>query len=122
MKENVLYLDNSEINVVNTKSERLIVRIINYLNENYTSQIRLEQLADKFFINKYYLQHLFKKHMGVTVMEYVTNKRILKIQCLMEEGCKISVAANMCGFNDYSSFYRAYVKHTGTKPSYKSNK
>ncbi len=105
------------LKLYNVTGEKLIVRIINYINDNLTSHIRLEKLAENFFISKYHLQHLFKKHTGIPVMEYIIRKRILKAQLLIDEGYKASLAANMCGFNDYSSFYRAYIKHTGTKPS-----
>ncbi len=110
------------LKLLNVTGEKLIVRIINYINENLTSQIRLDQLAENFFISKFHLQHLFKKHTGIPIMEYIIRKRILKAQLLIDEGFKASMAANMCGFNDYSSFYRAYVKHTGLKPSDKFNK
>ena len=110
------------LKLLNVTGEKLIVRIINYVNENLTSQICLEQLAKNFYISKYHLQHLFKKHTGIPVMEYIIRKRILKTQLLIDEGYKVSNAANMCGFNDYSSFYRAYVKHTGSKPSDNFNK
>ena len=105
------------LKLLNVSGEKLIVRIINYINDNLTSPMHLEELAEKFYISKFHLQHLFKKHTGIPIMEYITRKRILKAQLLINEGYKASNASNMCGFNDYSSFYRAYIKHTGLKPS-----
>lgn len=118
----ILLRNKYSLKLYNLSGEKLIVRIINYINDNLTSQIKLEQLSERFFISKYHLQHMFKKHTGIPIMEYIIRKRILKAQQLIEEGLKTSKAASICGFNDYSSFYRAYVKHTGTKPSDKINK
>lgn len=101
----------------NETGEKLITCIVNYINENISTQFRLEELADKFFISKYHLGHMFKKHTGLPVMEYVIRKRVVMAQQLISEGCQASTAAAMCGFNDYSAFYRAYTKYIGTKPS-----
>ena len=105
------------INPGHESSEKLIIRIVNYINENISTQLRLEELADKFFISKYHLGHMFKKHTGLSVMEYIVRKRVVMSQQLISEGCQASTAATMSGFNDYSAFYRAYTKYLGTKPS-----
>ncbi len=105
------------INPGHETGEKLITRIVNYINENISTQLRLEDLADKFFISKYHLGHMFKKHTGLPVMEYIIRKRVVMAQQLITEGCQASTAATMSGFNDYSAFYRAYTKYLGTKPS-----
>ena len=97
--------------------EKLITRIVNHINENISSQLRLEELAERFYISKYHLGHMFKKHTGLPVMEYIIRKRVVMAQQLISEGSQASTAAIMCGFNDYSAFYRAYTKYIGTKPS-----
>ena len=48
------------------ESPDLISRVVNYINENISSQFRLEELAEMFFISKYHLGHIFKKHTGMT--------------------------------------------------------
>ncbi len=101
----------------NETGENLITRILNYINENISTQFRLEELADKFFISKYHLGHMFKKHTGLPVLEYIIRKCVVIAQQLISEGCSASTAAVMSGFNDYSAFYRAYTKYIGTKPS-----
>ena len=60
---------------------------------------------------------MFKKHTGLPVMEYIIRTRVVMAQQLILEGCQASTAATMCGFNDYSAFYRAYTKYIGSKPS-----
>jgi AraC-like DNA-binding protein len=96
------------VNPGHDSGEKLITRIVNYINENISSQFRLEELAEMFFISKYHLGHVFKKHTGMPVMEYIIRKRVVMAQQLISEGCAASIAATMSGFNDYSAFYRAY--------------
>jgi len=100
--------------------EKLITRIVNYINENIASPMRLEELAEKFYISKYHLGHTFKKYTGMPVMEYIIRKRVLMAQQLINDGYQTTSAATSCGFNDYSSFYRAYTKYIGVKPSEES--
>lgn len=96
---------------------QLITKIVHYINENISQPFRLEELAERFFISKYHLGHIFKKYTGLPVMEYIIRKRVMMAQQLIAEGCQASTAALMSGFNDYSAFYRAYIKYIGAKPS-----
>ena len=101
---------------------QLITKIVNYINENISQPFRLEELAERFFISKYHLGHMFKKYTGLPVMEYIIRKRVVMAQQLIAEGCQTSTAALMSGFNDYSAFYRAYTKYIGAKPSQEASK
>lgn len=90
--------------------------VILYINNHYTTDITLDILQDKFFISKYYLCRAFHKATGLTVHEYIRRKRLTKVRELRAEGLSIGDAAIQSGFNDYSSFYRAYQKEYGASP------
>lgn len=92
-------------------------KIKNYLDENYICELNLNALADEMFVSKYYICHLFKEQIGITVLDYVALKRISAIKELVARDINITDAFRKCGFNDYSSFYRAVKKYTGLKPS-----
>ena len=93
--------------------------IVKYINENYTSNIRLEDIAEKFFISKYHLCRIFKSATGLTVQGYIKQKRLSLARDLCSSGKSLSDAASMAGFGDYSGFYRTYVKEYGVKPKSK---
>ena len=95
----------------------LINGIIDYLNENLGEKISLDETAKTFFISKYYLCRLFKKHTGVSMLAYLNSKRIAKARHLIASGERATAVAYAVGFHDYSSFYRAYVKETGKPPT-----
>lgn len=90
--------------------------VISYINANYTENFNLDELAQKFFISKYHICRSFKKITGLTVHEYITEKRLLKAKELKSDGMNLTDAAVASGFNDYSSFYRAYTKKYGISP------
>jgi AraC-like DNA-binding protein len=95
----------------------LVSRIIEYFNENLDKKISLDETAKRFFISKYYLCRLFRRHTGGTVLAYLNSKRIAMAQHLISSGEPPTSVFYAVGFRDYSSFYRAYVKETGKPPS-----
>lgn len=92
-------------------------RIIRYLNKNLSANISLDDICRKFFISKSQLCRLFKKATGTTIWQYITIKRLNQARLLLREGEKPTKVCFECGFNDYSAFYRAYVKHYGHGPN-----
>jgi len=97
--------------------EELGARVIRYLNENMFTDISLDKLARRFYVSKYYICREFKRHNGISVHGYITQKRVMHAKWLIESGETASVAAAKVGFGDYSAFYRAYVKLVGTAPT-----
>ena len=89
---------------------------MSYINNNYNSNISLGDVAEKFFISKYHLCHMFKKATGLTVHRYITQKRITNVRESMGEGINITSAVINAGFSSYSSFYRSYIKEYGIPP------
>lgn len=95
-----------------------LVEIKNYLDEHYTDKISLDDLAERFFINKFYLSKIFKETYGTTVNNYLISKRITRAKQLLrftdmtvEE---IGVAIGMGGANYFSRMFR---KVEGSSPS-----
>lgn len=93
--------------------------IIQYISQNFTKPLTLEMLEKKFFISKYHLCHIFLKATGITVHQYITNKRFTYANELIKSGKNITEAASEAGFNNYSSFYRAYKNQFGSSPNKK---
>ena len=62
------------------------------------------------------LNRVFKSATGFSVWEYITGKRLASARNLIRAGVPATHAFTSCGFNDYSSFYRLYVKKFGVPP------
>lgn len=89
-----------------------------YLDENYQSPISLDQLATRAHISKGYICRTFKKQIGLSVIEYLTERRIqAAMQLLQNTDDKILTVALDAGFGDLSHFNRIFKKLTGLSPS-----
>ena len=96
-------------------------RVIRYINKNLHQPISLDDICEKFYLSKTQLCRLFKDATGTTVWKYITTKRLIKAKQLIESGeSPTHIYASQCGFSDYSSFYRAYVKYYGCSPTSQS--
>jgi AraC-like DNA-binding protein len=99
-----------------SSSNRKILALLNYLNENLAEDITIESLADRFYINRYYLMHTFKEETGYSIGSYLSTKRLLLARDLIAGGVPITTACYECGFKNYSTFSRAYHKLFGHTP------
>lgn len=80
-------------------------------------EITVERLAEHFFLSASQFTRLFKEATGAAPWAYITAKRLVRARELLQSGESAKRAAEVCGFNDYSVSYKAYVKHFGEKPS-----
>ena len=55
--------------------------------------------------------------MGISLMKYIRQKRLLMARHLLEKGERPLSIYSKCGFSDYTTFYKAYVKYFGKAPS-----
>ncbi|MBE7087956.1 MAG: helix-turn-helix transcriptional regulator [Clostridiales bacterium] len=95
----------------------VISKIINYIDENLDKRITLDTLNEAFNFSKSYISNEFKTHMKIPIMQYIRTKKILAAHKLIISGTKKAVVAEMFGFEDYSTFYRSYVKIMGFAPT-----
>jgi YesN/AraC family two-component response regulator len=91
--------------------------IVDYLKNHYEETIRLQELAERFFLSPSYMCHLFKQQTGFTLIDYLNLIRIRESQSmLMETGKKITDIAASVGFNNFSHFGKMFKKITLTSP------
>lgn len=95
----------------------VVTRVAGYLNEHFTERITLDSLAEKYYISKSHLNLTFRRAMGVTVMDYLTRRRVAYARQLLISGLPATQTAAAAGFGDYTSFYRNYVRHFGHAPN-----
>lgn len=97
-------------------NSNLIDDILVYINQHYKEDIDVSAIAEAFSIHKSYLSHLFSKHVGMSLWNYVILRRIHNFNDLLRKGLPIEEAAYQVGFQNYSNFFRLYKKHTGMTP------
>lgn len=102
--------------------ENIITHVTEHLDSHVTDELSLDKLAQRFFISKYYLCHAFRQQNGTSIHAYITSKRIVLAQQLLKDGESATSVARQVGFQNYSSFYRAYVKQLGRPPTVRTKK
>ena len=112
---NLLYISKEQYKEESISLD-LVDQVIQYINTYLYEDINIDVLADKFSINKTSLNYFFRKKNGYTIHHYITLKRLLSVQLLVQQGKSVVDAAMSVGFQDYSTFYRQYKKHFGHSP------
>ena len=101
-----------------TTSEQLVQDVVRFINANLARELPLDYIADHFFISKFYLSRVFKRHMNTTPHSYITQRRLAMAKHLLYDGLSPTEVYRRCGFADYSSFYRAFREQYGTSPKH----
>jgi AraC-like DNA-binding protein len=109
--------ETAEVNPENIAISDKISAIIDYINDHYQENLTLGKLAETFFISKYYLAHLFKKQLGISIGQYLQEIRLLNSVRMLELTNKsILDIALQNGFSTSRSFNEAFKKKNGITP------
>ena len=104
-----------------SKSEKnnLIDSIVTYIRENYKNPaLCLSKISDEFHISESYFSHMFKENMNVNFSVYLEDLRLTEAAHLIEKGeSGINEIALEVGYNNQTSFRRAFKKKYGVTPS-----
>ena len=99
-------------------SNEFINKIVEYIQQNACTIKSLDEIAKKFFINKYYLCHLFKKEKQTTIISFLQNIKIQKAAYLLiNTKNKISEICYKTGFNSEYYFSKCFSSTLGLSPS-----
>jgi len=108
----------SEAQKNNLKQKNLRVeRIISYIDANFETQIRLQDLAEQENLSPTHFSHLFTSLFGVTFQDYVNIKRMEQCIRLMPNKEKTLLEISYeSGFSDPKYMNRMFIKHYGFTP------
>ena len=114
----VLILSDLDINEEKTPEvkNKNVQRMLDFIKENLSYIHSVSDIASAMFFSGSYTRTLFKAEMGIGIMEYVRNKKVLLAHRKIRHGKKPSEIYTECGFSNYTSFYRAYVAYFGRPP------
>ncbi|MEE0944045.1 MAG: AraC family transcriptional regulator [Clostridia bacterium] len=88
-----------------------------YISENYNEDLRLEGLAEKYYMSPWHFSRLFKSVTGMGLNEYINIARIRAAeQLLSQTDLPITAVAAECGFNDSNYFSNVFKKIKGITP------
>lgn len=91
--------------------------VLEYIHQHLFEKITLQDISRATYIGKTQLCSLFKTAVGVSVYEYILQKRLYAAAFKIMDGISATKAAEECGFSTYSAFYKAYLKRYGVSPT-----
>lgn len=95
-----------------------IKMIKKYMDDNFQRNISREDLSQLVFLNADYLSRLFKKEMGVSISNYLIQKRIkLAKKLLISTKIPVSVISAQVGYDNFSYFSKVFKEKTGMTPN-----
>lgn len=102
-----------------SKEENQIKKIIEYVNNNYTSpDISIKKIADNFYFSQAYLTRIFKKSTGISPMKYIIMLRMRRaVELLNKESFSIAQIAYCVGYKNQFYFSKEFKNYFGVTPS-----
>ncbi|WP_411842322.1 helix-turn-helix domain-containing protein [Salinicoccus sp. HZC-1] len=95
-----------------------VKKAMDYIMLNLGQPIRLSQISKQIHVNPSHLSRKFKEESGITITEFITQKRIEEAELYLQKGnTSITDIAFILGFNDLNYFSKVFKKYTGYTPS-----
>ena len=108
------YIDMRDNAVLNND---ICCKVFDYIENNYSRQITLDEVAKLFYVSKSYFCRVFKHNFGKTFNNYVCIYRIEKA-CVFLKNTNLSVSeiSLKVGFNSFSFFDKMFKRYIGVSP------
>lgn len=103
-------------NIQKNSNKKSIIKVREYLDQNYYKDITLDEMAEMVKINSTYLSMLFKEQVGTTYIKYLTNVRLEKAKKLLNEDYKVKEVSEMVGYHNSRHFSELFKKTVGLTP------
>lgn len=100
------------------KHDSLLLPCLEYINANFASSLTAKEVANWMHLSDSTFYRYFKQIVGHSFKDYLTMIRIRNACSLLrDETVPISQIASMCGYSNYSVFYRAFLLEMQISPA-----
>ncbi|WP_211746216.1 helix-turn-helix domain-containing protein [Paenibacillus sp. Marseille-Q4541] len=101
-----------------TVNHKRVQEILSYIHLNFTQDISIHSLSERFSLSPNYLCHLFKKEVGDSFSEYISRQRIqYACKLLIETNQHINQISEQVGFKDYFYFSKLFKRFNAMTPT-----
>ncbi len=112
------YLDTVEHELPNyfESNKQYVLHCIEYIQNNFADDLSLEEMSKRSTLSKSSFCTIFYNLTGKSFNNYLNMCRIKKATEYIKKGYKITAVYGLCGYNDFSTFYRNFKKIMGVSP------
>ncbi len=94
-----------------------VQQMADFLSSHYRQPISVEDIAEHVSLHPNYAMRLFRKHLNMTMIQYLTQQRIAEARrLLITTDMPILDVVYECGFGSTSQFYHAFESYVGQSP------
>ena len=112
------YVISKDLSPEGYRKEEKIRSIIDYINAHYQEDLSIDQLAGICGYSSTHFMNFFKKHLGVSCIEYLIQFRLRKAaELLQHSNLSVLEISSQAGFNNLSNFNRQFKKYYQMTPS-----
>jgi AraC-like DNA-binding protein len=97
--------------------DTIVSRALEFIEANYQKIKRVEDISSHVGVSREHLSRQFTRYAGHRLSEFVNIFRIEKAKELLMKGGLVKQVFSQVGFRCNSSFFKAFLKHTGIAPS-----
>ncbi len=106
--------------ILNKKSSIIskpVMQCVDYIYSNIKDRITVQDLADYTGLSTNYLSRVFKQNLGISISDYIREKKIEKATHLLKYSDESIVdIANYLSFSSQSHFIQTFQNYTGLTP------
>ncbi|WP_243159449.1 helix-turn-helix domain-containing protein [Clostridium sp. SM-530-WT-3G] len=106
-----------KVSTITKEVSDTIKLILKFIHENYEKDLSVEEIALKCNFSEYHFMRFFKKHIGMTCIEYINNYRLETASSLLSNTNKSILDISFkVGFNNVSYFNKLFKKKYNITP------
>lgn len=114
MLENII----KQLSAKNKKTDNIVVdKLIQFINDNFSKNISLQDAAESVFFNPAYCSRFFKEQTGENFSNYLLKVRMEHAVKLLKENKKINDISKECGYQSPGYFTRVFKDYYNCTPS-----
>ena len=99
------------------KSDSVTSQVCAYIDAHYREEIHREELGELVFLNTDYLSRIFKKEKGISISNYIIQKRVEEAKKLLTQSTlPINTVSLYVGYSNFSYFTKIFKDNTGYAP------
>ena len=97
-------------------SKDIYDNILDYIAANFTRDIPLVEISNKFYMSESHFCRYFKRNAGKTFVAYLTELRIERAKQLLQENVPLGEVFTLCGYTSYKHFSKRFKQIVGVTP------